>query len=1088
MIDTGYVELHCHSYYSLLDGASSPEALVERAAELGYPALALTDHDGLYGAVRFWQAARERGLKPIIGAEVALATGPPEACDTCGHLTLLAEDRRGHANLCRLISAGQLAGQKGQPKFTAETLAANAAGLVCLSGCRQGAIASALLAGDEEKARRAAGQLRDLFGPDRFWIEIQRHFLPADGRLVAAMVDLARQIGVGLVATNNVHYAERAGQRLHDLLTCIRCHATLPEALAGGLLHPNSEQHLKSPQEMIALFSDLPEAAANTLRIAERCESSLDFADQRLPAFPVPDGHTPASYLRRLCQAGLCRKFDPVTPQAQAQMDHELAVIDRAGLAGYFLVVWDIVRFARERDVRCQGRGSAANSLVAYLLGITPVDPLRHNLLFERFLSKGTTTMPDIDVDFAADRREEVIQYVYERYGEEHVGMVCNVVTYRARSAVREAAKAMAFPPDVIDRLAKNLDTHSAAQAARELDPSISLGVDCGPRPGTRLLPGAGESLPSPLPPDPRPEGALSLPWQTLAELLSEMDGVPRHLSIHVGGLLITAAPLVEVVPLERATMPGRVVVQWDKDSVEDAGLIKIDLLCLRTLGMIDEAVAHIREQRGIALDLDNLPLDDPAVYDLLRQADTIGCFQVESRAQAQMLPKLQPCCFEDIVVEVALVRPGPIQGGMVHPYLRRRQGQEPVAYAHPALEPALAETLGVIVFQEQVIRVAMAVARFSPAEADGLRRAMSRSRSGKAMAALRERFLAGALANGIDGTTAETVWEQLAAFAGYGFCKSHAAAFALVAYQTLYLKAHFSAELTCALLNHQPMGYYSPAVIAGDARRHGVEVLGPDANRSRVECTLEQDGPALAVRLGLRYVHGLGETWQTRLVERRGERPFRGLADLCRRTRLSKPVVENLIRAGVLDGFGRARRDLLWELGGLDYPEEGLDLQALVDPVDLPVLGQAERMAWEYELLGLTPGDQVMSLYREELRAKGVLSSGELAGRQDGQTVRVAGWVVVRQRPPTAKGHVFITLEDEEGLINIIVHPDVVTRTKKLPLRHGYDFNGLALILAEGVVQRSRNTVSILVTSIRPLAASVIPSDAIDPACTPFR
>jgi error-prone DNA polymerase len=507
--------------------------------------------------------------------------------------------------------------------------------------------------------------------------------------------------------------------------------------------------------------------------------------------------------------------------------------------------------------------------------------------------------------------------------------------------------------------------------------------------------------------------------------------------------------------------MPGRVVVQWDKDSVEDAGLIKIDLLCLRTLGMIDEAVAHVKEQQGLTLDLDHLPLDDPAAYDLLCRADTIGCFQVESRAQAQMLPKLQPKCFEDIVVEVALVRPGPIQGGMVHPYLRRRQGLEPVAYAHLALELALAETLGVIVFQEQVIRVAMAVAGFSPAEADRLRRAMSRSRSGEAMAALRERFLAGAQANGIDGVTAETVWEQLAGFAGYGFCKSHAAAFALVAYQTLYLKAHFPAELTCALLNHQPMGYYSPAVIAGDARRHGVEVLRPDANRSRVECTLERDGPALVVRLGLRYVHGLGEAWQGRIVERRGDWPFCDLAGFCRRTRLPKSVVENLIRAGVLDGFGRARpgtrRVLLWELGGLDYPEEGLDLEALVDPVDLPALGQAERMAWEYELLGLTPGSQVMSLYREELRAQGVLSSGELAGRPDGQTVRVAGWVVVRQRPPTAKGHVFITLEDEEGLINLIVRPDVYERYRDA-LRH------TPLLRVEGRLQREGDAMSVLV------------------------
>jgi error-prone DNA polymerase len=1065
--EIGYIELHCHSYFSLLDGASSPEALVERAVALGYPALALTDHNGLYGAVRFWRAAREQGLKPIIGAEISLDDAFP-ACheyrqgkpvqDGSGrracpqgdqksyHLTLLAETQRGYANLCRLISAGQLAGQKGQPRLTVETLADHAQGLFCLSGCRHGVVSRALLARDEEAARRAVAQLWDLFGPDRFWVEVQWHSLPTDARLVAALVSLARELGAGLVATNNVHYAVRAGQRLHDVLNCVRHQVTLPEALGAGLLHPNSEQFLKPPSEMAALYSALPEALRNTLHIAERCEASLDFAAQRLPAFPIPEGYTPESYLHHLCERGLIHRFDPVTPRARAQLARELTVIEGMGLVGYFLVVWDIVRFARQQGIRCQGRGSAANSLVAYLLEITQVDPLRHNLLFERFLSEGAHTMPDIDVDFAADRREEVIQYVYERYGEEHVGMVCNVVTYRARSSVRDVAKALAFPPDVIDRTAKALDTRSAAQVAESLPSFLSL-----------------PSLPS-------------LPWQVLAELLGEMDGIPRHLSIHVGGMLITAAPLVEVVPLERTTMPGRVVVQWDKDGVEDAGLIKIDLLSLRTLGAVEEALAHIRAQRGIALDLDHLPLDDPAVYDLLQRADTVGCFQVESRAQAQMLPKLQPTRFEDIVVGVALIRPGPIQGGMVHPYLRRRQGLEPATYIHPALEPVLAETLGVIVFQEQVLRVAMVVAGFSPAEADGLRRAMSRRRSEEAMAALRQRFLAGARANGLDQATAEEVWQQLAGFAGFGFCKSHAAAFALVAYQTLYLKAHFPAEFYCALLNHQPMGFYPPEVIANDARHHGVPILRPDVNRSQSPCSLEQAGSlklvrsqghadsCLAVRLGLRYVHGLGEAWQGRIVERRGDETYRDLADFCRRARLPRPVVENLIRAGAMDslgaehgGRGGARRNLLWQLGGLVYQEEGLDIDVPVAPAALPMLGQAERLAWEYELVGLAPGEHVMDLYREALQARNVLSSGELAARQDGERVRVAGWAVVRQRPPTAKGHVFITLEDEEGLVNLIVRPDVYERYRDA-LRNS------PLLWVEGRLQREGHALSVLV------------------------
>jgi error-prone DNA polymerase len=515
--------------------------------------------------------------------------------------------------------------------------------------------------------------------------------------------------------------------------------------------------------------------------------------------------------------------------------------------------------------------------------------------------------------------------------------------------------------------------------------------------------------------------------------------------------------------------MPGRVVVQWDKDNVEDAGLIKIDLLSLRTLGAIDEALRHIYEQRGITVDLDRLPLDDPGVFELLQRADTVGCFQVESRAQIQMLPKMQPTCFEDIVIQVALIRPGPIQGGMVHPYLRRRQGLEPPAYLHPAMEPALSETLGVIVFQEQVIRVAMAVAGFAPADADQLRRAMSRSRSQEAMAALRQHFVTGAQANGLDKTTAAEIFAQLEGFAGFGFCKSHAAAFALVAYQTLYLKAYFPAEFSCALLNHQPLGFYPPEVLVGDARRHGVPVLHPNVNYSRVDCTLEPVVPVVAValetpeaaslsiRLGLRYVHGLGEAWQSRIVEQRGDHPFQNLKDFCRRTLLPKPIVENLIRAGVMENLGGTRRDLLWELGGLAYQEKDLDLQVPVEPASLPVLDDAERMAWEYELLGLAPNGHVMDLCRQGLQEKGVSTSGELKYAQDGQIIRLAGFPVVRQRPPTAKGFVFITLEDEEGLVNLIVRPRVFENYRD-PLRNA------PLLCIEGRVQREGQALSVLV------------------------
>ena len=1055
-MDSEYVELHCHSYCSLLRGASSPEDLAHRAHALGYPALALTDHDGLYGAVRFWQAARAEGIKPIVGAELTLADGH--------HLTMLAETQRGYANLCRLISLGQLAGQKGQPQLSLDTIAQHAQGLLCLSGCVNGAVSSALLQNDTEQALGAATTLKDIFGHG-FWIELQDHCLPSGPRLVAELVALAGYLGVGYVCTNNVHHAERSGQRLYDVLTCIRHRVTLPEALAAGLLASNSEQFLKPPQEMALLFRELPQALRATREIAERCTLELDFVHQQMPSFTVPEGYTTHTYLRHLCEEGLARKYQPITARARTQLDHELAVIERAGLAGYFLTVWDIVRFAREQGIRCQGRGSAANSIAAYVLGITPVDPLQYNLLFERFLSEGSHTMPDIDVDFAADRREEVIQYVYQRYGEQHVAMVCNVVTFRARSAVRDVAKALCFPPEVIDRTAKALDTHSTARAAVELREGQAL----------RALAQAE---------DKKGEGgeiASSLPWQTLVELLQQIDNVPRHLSIHVGGMLITAGPLVEIVPVERATMPGRVVVQWDKDSVEDAGLIKIDLLSLRTLDAVEEAQQLIAQWHGVELDLERLPMDDPAVYAMLQRADTVGTFQVESRAQAQMLPRLKPTCFEDIVVEVALVRPGPIQGHMVHPYLRRRQGLEEVTYAHPAMEPALAETLGVILFQEQAIRVAVAVAGFSPAEADQLRRAMSRSRSEAAMAAMQARFLAGAVANGISAEAAVQVFQQLAGFAEFGFCKSHAAAFALVAYQTLYLKVHYPAEFFCGILNAQPMGFYMPEVVIGDARRHGVTLLQPDINRSQSDCTLEAlEGAPLAakvvphpapeasrfmlpvsrppaIRLGLRYVNNLGDATIGRIIESRGAQPYRDLRDLCRRTHLPRSLVENLVRSGALDCLGGERRDLLWALGGLDYQEETLDIEVPLDAVTLPALRDHERLGWEYELLGLAPGEHIMQLYRSQLRRQGILSKAELDERKDGETVRVAGWMVIRQRPPTAKGHVFITLEDEEGLINLIVRPYIYESYKEV-LRNA------PLLWVEGRLQREGAASSVLV------------------------
>jgi error-prone DNA polymerase len=660
-------------------------------------------------------------------------------------------------------------------------------------------------------------------------------------------------------------------------------------------------------------------------------------------------------------------------------------------------------------------------------LGITSIDPLAHNLLFERFLSSDKFSMPDIDVDFAADRREEIIQYVYHKYGHAHTGMVCNTVTYRARSALRDLGKVLALPEESVEQLLGRLDTHSPVEAANRLE-------------------------------------GLAPPH--LLSLLRQIDGCPRHLSIHSGGMLITAAPLNEIVPLEPATMPGRFVCQWDKGSVEDAGLIKIDLLALRTLSVISETLALIAQEGQLTLDLDHLPLDDPAIYKLLQTGDTIGAFQVESRAQQQMLPRLRPTCFADIAVEVAIVRPGPIQGGAVHPYLQRRLGEEPVTYLHPCLEPVLAETLGVLLFQEQAIRVAMVAGGFNPGEADLLRRALARERSQETMAALRVRFVRGAATKGIDAPIAEEIFHQLAGFAGYGFCKSHAASFALIAYQTLWLKRYHPAAFYCSLLNQQPMGFYPPEVLLGDARRHGVEVLPPDVNCSEWRYTLERIGKGKgrwALRTGLHTIREIGAEAWTVIAAARAAGLFTDLGDFCARTRLSQEIVRNLIRAGACDFWGK-RRDLLWQLGEFDLRPGVIPLEQPQTPVDLPALPALEQTAWEYELMGASPAGQLMRHHRAKLAAAGVLRCSQVKRTAEGRRVRCAGFVVVRQRPATAKGILFISLEDESGLLDVVVKPAVYEKLREVLRSH-------PLMVAEGIVQRSGQVGSLLLLDAAPLA-----------------
>ncbi|MBI4789672.1 MAG: error-prone DNA polymerase [Chloroflexi bacterium] len=1029
-----YAELHAHSYFSLLDGACSPEALVAGARELGLNALALTDHNGLAGAIRFWKAAQGAGMHPIFGAEVTLTDDQ--------HLTLLAENQDGYARLCRLLTAAHLQDTptdhtgalttdpkqwpgKGKPVVTWELLEQHHRGLLALSGCWRGPVAAALRAQQPEQAKAMAGRLRDIFGREQVWIELQHHSLPEDDRLIRALLQVSRSLNLPCVATNNVHYTARAGSRLRDALIAIDQNLSLADARRAGHLPYNSNYYLAAPQEMAARFAEIPQALRGTIEIARRCQVALDFSQHRLPTFAVPGGASEFAYLYQLCHAGLPKRYPELKPAVLKQLAHELSVIEQAGLAGYFLIVWDIVRFAREQGIRCQGRGSAANSIVAYLLGITSVDPLAHNLLFERFLSADRYTTPDIDIDFAADRREEVIQYVYERYGASHTAMVCNVVTYQARSAVRDLGKALGFPLPVIDRLSKSIEGHSPVSAADQLLKSVET------------------------------DATVDHPIRLLTDLMRQIEDCPRHLAIHVGGMLITARPLDEIVPLERATMPGRVVCQWNKDSVEDAGLIKIDILGLRTLGLVAEALGYIE---GKPPDLDALSLDDPAIYEMLQQADTIGAFQVESRAQQQMLPRLKPTRFEDIAIEVAIVRPGPIQGGAVHPYLRRRSGVEPVSYTHPLLEPALRETLGVMLFQEQVIRVAMVAAGFSAGEADMLRRAMSRSRSFEAMEALRDRFIQGAAANGIERAIADDIFQQLEGFAGYGFCKSHAASFALIAYQTMHLKRYHAPAFYAALLNQQPMGFYSSEVIIGDAQRHGVPLLPPNINRSAWKYTLERtaDGK-LALRMGLRTILGLGEQGWQRIQSARENGLFGNLRDFCIRTRLPKPTVSDLIRAGTLDAFG-ARRTLLWQLGEIDYRPEELPLAAPVLDVSLPALEDTEATLWEYELLGLSPSGQIMRHHRAAFARAGILSTAEVKAQPEGKMVRVGGMAVVKQRPGTAHGVLFVSLEDETGLLDLVVKPNVYERFRPL-LRHQ------PFVLVEGIVQKASGAINVVVT-----------------------
>jgi len=931
MIDAGpeFTELHARSAFSFLESSASPESLAGEAARLGCRALALVDRDGVYGAPRFFRACREAGIRALVGAEVTT----PE-----GGLPLLVRDRSGYRNLCRLLTRIQLRAEKGGAEAGLEDLGDFSGGLVCLTGGPGGAFFRKC-AESPAAAAFYLRRLQGLYGRGNVYVELQRHCCREQEKVNQAAVQVASACAAPLLACNSPGYAGPEGRRLYDVLTCIRHGVSLDRA--GRLLSRNSEQYLKGAAEMSSLFQDLPEALRNSRELAERLEFTLENLGYRFPDYPVPEGESMNSFLRKLTFRGAEDRYRPLHQKARAQLEHELNLIAKLELAGYFLIVWDIVQYCRSHAILVQGRGSAANSAVCYSLGITAVDPVGMDLLFERFLSEERGEWPDIDLDLpSGERREQVIQHVYSRYGRRGAAMTATVISYRGRSAAREVGKALGFSAELQGKLAKMLGSWSSAPPLEAGELAEAVRPCSSPEERERLT--------------------------TFLELWQEIQDLPRHIGQHTGGMVICRGQLDEIVPLENARMPGRTVVQWDKDDCEDLGIIKVDLLGLGMMAVIHETQQLIRASGGEA-DLAHIPPDDPATYRMLQAADTVGVFQVESRAQMATLPRMRPRCFYDLVVEVGIIRPGPISGNMLHPYLRRRAGLEPVSYPHPSLEPILKRTLGVPVFQEQLLRIAMVAAGFSGGESEQLRRAMGFKRPGAAMARMEERLRTGLEENGIRGEDAETVIRYITSFALYGFPESHAASFALLAYASAYFKAHHPAQFYTALLNNQPMGFYHPATLVRDAMRRGLAFLPIDVNASDWPCAVAGDA---AIRLGLSYVRGLARETGLRIAEERRKQPFSSPGELRERSGLERRELTGLSLVGALESLGLERREALWQAEKVSRPSGPL-LRSLEDDegeCPLPEMDCAERMLADYSGTGLTTGPHPMELVRPAL------------------------------------------------------------------------------------------------------------------------
>ena len=1071
-----YIELHASSAFSFLRGGSFPEQLAEVAAELEMPALALCDRDGVYGAQRFSVAAREHGIRPIIGAELSMEDG--------SILPVLVENRTGYKNLCQLLTQAHLRSEKGKCPVRWDELPEFAEGLVAFLGSArlqragfgilpkrtflesrftdqiepkkssgmQNPFASTLQACAPQNAADRAEFLIHAFGRENVFVEIQRHFIRGEERINRKLIDLAHANRLPLIATNSVQYAKPYGRKVLDVFTCIREHTHLDAA--GKLLSQNAERHLKSDRQMRELFHDLPEAIENTSRLAERLTFSLENLGYKFPEYPVPAGHTMDSFLRTIVWFGAQQRYAAIRPKVKRQIEEELILITKLGFPGYFLIVWDIVNFCREHNIMVQGRGSAANSAVCYCLGITPVDPVENHLVFERFLNESRKGWPDIDLDLpSGDRREAVIQEIYRRYGKHGAAMTANVISYRGRSAAREIGKALNFSPSIIDRFS-HLFASGDFPHTLELESQIEQAG----------LPKDHPRMPA------------------FIRLYHAIYGLPRHLGQHSGGMIICQNKLSSFVPLENASMPGRVVAQWDKDDCEDLGIVKVDLLGLGMMSVMQDAL-ELCGRRGRPLNLAHIPKDDAATYEIMQRADTIGVFQIESRAQMATLPRMKPECFYDVVIEVAIIRPGPIQGDMVHPYLARRARKEPVTYFDERLKPVLERTLGVPLFQEQMLKIAMIMADFSGNEAEELRRALSFHRSEERMRKVSVKLRAAMERKGVAPDQIDKIIHSITSFALYGFPESHAISFAILAYGSAYLKVHRAPEFYASLLNNQPMGFYTPATIVKDAQRHGVKVKPVCVTESDWRCTVIDNN---TFRLGLCVVNGLRQEHGEQIKDERKHRAFKSLDDFKRRVSLSKAELRTLAELGAFNCFAQHRRAAMWKVeetiyddllgsagaspavsrasrdthrevfgGGAEKSRQGA--RAPLPPMTLP-----ERVRADYDTMNLTTGPHPMKLLRERLQ--NVWRAIDLTKAKHGSIVQIAGNVICRQRPGTAKGFVFVSLEDETGVSNAIVDPDLFERFRLLITEEDF-------LVIEGEVQNSDNVVLIKTRQIKPLA-----------------